>query len=136
MKLWDAIMIGTVALGALLLAMTDVSYGGDIQKVPLPDLSTLNQTQAQELAREVAEANVITSNCPDYDISDGEWTLLTGTGDLLTQRLGLDAAGYERDYMLPAFSLLDDPTACDRIGPTTGPLIGRLVAMGGSVTLQ
>ena len=46
-------------------------------------------------------------------------------------RLGLDASSYDRNYYGPAFKLLDDPGACDRIGPTAGPLIQRLIGMGG-----
>ena len=49
-------------------------------------------------------------------------------------RLGLDAASYDRAYYGPAFKLLDDPGACDRIGPTARPLIDRLVGMGGDTT--
>ncbi len=41
------------------------------------------------------------------------------------------AAGYERAYFAPAFKLLDDPGACDRIGPEAKPLIQRLKTMGG-----
>ena len=83
------------------------------------------------LIAELAQVNVITSNCPDYAISDGEWTLITGSGDRLAARLGLDAAGYERTYFAPAFELLDDPAACDRVGPAARPLIERLKSMGG-----
>ena len=49
----------------------------------------------------------------------------------LAARLGLDAAGYERTYFAPAFKLLDDPAACDRVGPAARPLIERLKSMGG-----
>ncbi len=71
---------------------------------------------------------------PDYEITDGEWTLITGTGDLLAAKLGLDASAYDRSYYGPAFKLLDDPGACDRVGPTAKPLIQRLVGMGGGTT--
>ena len=83
------------------------------------------------LIAELANVNVITSNCPDYAISDGEWTLITGTGDRLAARLGMDAATYDKTYYAPAFKLLDDPGACDRIGPTAKPMIQRLIGMGG-----
>ena len=33
-----------------------------------------------------------------------------------------------------AFKLLDDPGACDRIGPTAKPLVQRLIGMGGGTT--
>ncbi|MDO5658447.1 MAG: hypothetical protein Q4G36_09020 [Paracoccus sp. (in: a-proteobacteria)] len=99
--------------------------------VPLPDVSGLSQDEAEKLIAALAQINVITSNCPGYEISDGEWTLLTGTGDKLAVRLGLDPATYERRYYGPAFDLLDDPEACDRIGPRARPVIDDLLRMGG-----
>lgn len=131
MKLWDALMIAALVAGALLLATAGTSRAGERLMVALPDVSGLNRTEAEALIRQLAQVNVITSHCPGYPISDGEWTLLTGTGDLLAQRLGLDPGSYERTYFGPAFQLLDDPSACDRIGPQARPLIDRLTAMGG-----
>ena len=49
-------------------------------------------------------------------------------------RLGLDARSYDQKYYGPAFKLLEDPGACDRIGPTAKPLIRRLIQMGGGTT--
>ena len=121
--------VATVA-GALAMMSGAALAGGGVT-VQLPDVSGLSETEAKSLIAELAQVNVITSNCPDYAISDGEWTLITGTGDRLAARLGLDAAGYERTYYAPAFKLLDDPGACDRIGPEAKPLIQRLKAMGG-----
>ena len=46
----------------------------------------------------------------------------------------MDAATYDKTYYAPAFKLLDDPGACDRIGPQAKPLIARLKAMGGDTT--
>lgn len=131
MKLWDAIMIAVVAAGSLMLITADASLGDEALTVPLPDVSGLDRRDAELLARHLAEVNVITSNCRDHRITDGEWTLLIGTGDLLAQQLGLDPTSYERDYFGPAFALLDDPSACDRIGPQARPLIDRLIGMGG-----
>lgn len=102
--------------------------------VQLPDVSSLSESEATSLIAELATVNVITSNCPDYEISNGEWTLITGTGDRLAARLGLDAATYDRRFYGPAFKLLDDPESCDRIGPTARPLIKRLIGMGGGTT--
>ncbi len=121
--------VATVA-GALAMMSGAALAGGGVT-VQLPDVSGLSETEAKSLIAELAQVNVITSNCPDYAISDGEWTLITGTGDRLAGRLGLDAAGYERAYFAPAFKLLDDPGACDRIGPEAKPMIQRLKAMGG-----
>ena len=124
--------VATVA-GALAI-MSGVALAGGGVTVQLPDVSGLSEAEAKSLIAELAQVNVITSNCPDYAISDGEWTLITGTGDRLAARLGLDAAGYERTYYAPAFKLLDDPGACDRIGPTAKPLIQHLKSMGGGTT--
>lgn len=131
MKLWDAIMIGTVALGAVLLASSQMVFGQDRIEVPLPDITQLSETDARNLARSIGEANVITSSCHDYQISGGEWTLLAGTADLLADQLGMDPAEYDQAFNAPAYALLDDPAACDRIGPQATLLIARLVAMGG-----
>lgn len=132
MKLWDAIMIGTVALGATLVAGAQTVFGQDRVEVPLPDVSQLDEAEATELARRIGEVDVITSNCQDFGISGGEWTLLAGTGDLLARKLGLDPAEYDRQFNAPAYALLDDPEACDRLGPDAKPLIGQLVEMGGA----
>lgn len=132
MKLWDAIMIGTVVAGTLLLATADVSFGEGGGPVPLPDISALSEDEADSLARDLARVDVITSNCAGYAVTDDEWRLLSGTGDLLAARLGLDPATYQRDYVGPAFDLLDDPSACDRIGPQARPLLNRLEEMGGA----
>lgn len=122
----------TTAVALILTAGTALADGG--VTVELPDVSGLDDSQARALISELANVNVITSNCPGYEISDGEWTLITGTGDRLAVKLGLDATRYDKQYYAPAFKLLDDPSACDRIGPTALPLIQRLVGMGGGTT--
>ncbi|MBD9526035.1 MULTISPECIES: hypothetical protein [Paracoccus] len=124
---------GALALSAgMTLAGMALADGG--VTVQLPDVSGLSADQAKALIAELANVNVITSNCPGYEVTDGEWTLITGTGDKLADKLGLDATTYDRSYYGPAFKLLDDPEACDRIGPTAKPLIQRLIGMGGGTT--
>ena len=119
-------------LAAAMLAFSALPLlAQDQVTVPLPDVSGLSQDEAERLIAALAQINVITSNCPGYEITDGEWTLLTGTGDMLAARLGLDPATYERRYYGPAFDLLDDPEACDRIGPRARPVIDDLLRMGG-----
>ena len=122
------------AVAGALAIVSGAALAGGGMTVQLPDISGLSDPEAKSLIAELAQVNVITSNCPDYAISDGEWTLITGTGDRLAARLGLDAAGYERTYYAPAFKRLDDPGACDRIGPTAKPLIQHLKSMGGGTT--
>jgi len=122
-------------LAAALLALAaGGAFAEAAMTVPLPDTSGLPQDQARALIAELAQVNVITSNCPGYPVSDAEWTLIAGTGDQLAAQLGLDAQEYDRQFYGPAFKLLDDPAACDRIGPRAQPLIARLKAMGGGTT--
>lgn len=122
--------IFALAIGAL-AGLADAAMAGGGITVQLPDVSGLSDMQAKSLIAELANVNVVTSNCPDYAITDGEWTLITGTGDRLAAKLGLDATTYERTYYAPAFRLLDDPATCDRVGPSAKPLIQRLIGMGG-----
>ncbi len=121
----------TFAYATAIATMAGAALAAGGITVQLPDVSGLPEAEAKALIAELANVNVITSNCADYAITDGEWTLITGTGDRLAARLGLDASSYDRNYYGPAFKLLDDPGACDRIGPTAGPLIQRLIGMGG-----
>jgi hypothetical protein len=138
MKSWDVIITVTVTAGAILLGATAWAQGadgvpGDRLVVPLPDISGLNDTQAKDLARDLAQANVITSNCPEYDVSDGVWQLMTGTTDALTAKLGLDPIAYDREYFRPAFNLMDDANACQTLGPDVQGTVDRLIAMGGDI---
>ena len=119
---------------AFLAIATGAAWADGGMTVPLPDTSGLSQDQARALITELAQVNVITSNCPAYPVSDAEWTLIAGTGDKLAAQLGLDASAYDKQFYGPAFQLLDDPGACDRIGPRAQPLIARLKAMGGGTT--
>lgn len=99
--------------------------------VPLPNLQGITEADAEKLIAALAQVNVIASNCPDYHITDGEWTLLVGTGDMLAKGLGLDPEAYDETYYGPAFRMLEDPGACDRIGPRARPIIDDLIKMGG-----
>jgi hypothetical protein len=77
-------------------------------------------------------AVVMAQNCPSYGVSPGEWTLLTGTGDVLAIKLGLGIAEYDRRFWRPAFAELDRPGACGRGGPKVQLLVQRLIALGGA----
>lgn len=128
-RLLAALLAAVSAIGA-----TTIPVRADTKvAVPLPDLSGISEDDAERLLAALAQINVITSNCPDYRISDGEWMLLTGTGDMLAARLGIDPATYDRRYYGPAFRMMEDPGACDRIGPRARPIIDDLIAMGGGV---
>ncbi|WP_299361969.1 hypothetical protein [uncultured Paracoccus sp.] len=132
-----AILAGvlTAAVGAGAAGLTaHPAHADGGMTVQLPDVSGLPEEEAKALLSQLAQVNVITSNCPGYPISDAEWTLVTGTSDRLAARLGLDPQAFDSTYYGPAFKLLDDPDACDRVGPTAGQLIDRLVALGGGTT--
>lgn len=130
----NAWMTAFCATAVALPLAGSVAYADGGMTVQLPDVSGLSESDSKALIAELATVNVITANCADYEITNGEWTLITGTGDQLAAKLGLDPAEYDRQYYGPAFKLLDDPASCDKIGPTAAPLIKRLVGMGGGTT--
>lgn len=123
---WPALR---AAMLALVLALPGAVAAQQGAAIPPPRLHGISQDDAEKLMAVLAQINVVTSNCPDYRVSDAEWMLLITTGDMLARRLGIDADSYERDYYGPAFRALDDPGACDRIGPTARPLIDDLIAL-------
>lgn len=135
MKRWTVMVMSAAVMGALIspaAAQGVDGVPGDRLVVPLPDVSGLDDAQAQDLLRDLAQMNVITSECPDHDVTDPEWQLMTDTTDALMGRLGIDAITYDREYFRPAFNLMDDPASCDRLGPEAPALIARLEEMGGS----
>ena len=123
--------IATIATTLLLLA-TPALADGKIY-VQLPDLSDFGGEEAEALLTEVVLANVISSNCPDFSVSDEEWSLLTDSADILARgRLGLSVDDYDSQYYGPAFAALDEADACATNGPDVQPVIEKLVEMGGS----
>lgn len=124
-------MLAAAMAIAVMLGGTPAVLADGGMTVTMPDTSRLSEGQARDLIARLAQVNVITSNCPAYAVTDGEWTLITGTGDQLAAQLGLDASAYDKEFYGPAFQLLDDPGACDRIGPTARGLIAELKSMGG-----
>ncbi|WP_252926716.1 hypothetical protein [Paracoccus sp. 08] len=133
MTRWTVLMIAAAAaLTQPALAQTSDGVPGDRVVVPLPDVSGLSDDEAQALARDVAQMTVITAECPEHDVSGPEFQLMAGTTDALTERLGLDPVSYDRDYVRPAFAVVEEADACDRLGPRVPELIARLEGMGGS----
>jgi hypothetical protein len=123
-----------LALLAALCATPALADGG--LTVPLPDpalLAALSDAQAEDLLEAVVTANVISSNCPDFPITDGEGALLVGTADILAyDMLQLGTEAYDARFYGPAFALLDDPAACASRGPEIAGLLQLLIDMGGS----
>ena len=99
--------------------------------VTLPTLPPMAQAASVALIDRLVVANVVSSNCPGFEITDGEWGLLTGTADLIAASLGLDPAGYDAAFYGPAFDLLDDPATCATKGPDVRGAIDAVIALGG-----
>jgi hypothetical protein len=101
--------------------------------VQLPDLSGFSGAEAETLLERAVLANVVSSNCPDFAISDEEWSLLTDSADILARgRLGLSIDDYDASYYGPAFAALDHPALCGEAGPDVQPVLDLLVELGGS----
>lgn len=99
--------------------------------VQLPRADAIAAAASPDFLHELVNANIIGSNCPGFELTDGEWTLLTGSADLVAAQLGLTTDVYDMHYFSPAFDLLDQPGSCKEIGPTIPRLIDRLKSMGG-----
>jgi hypothetical protein len=121
-----AILATSLALAAPALA------DGKIY-VQLPDLSGLDGAEAEAFLSEVVLANVISSNCPDFPVTDEEWSLLVDSADILAhEQLRLSVDDYDSQYYGPAFATLDKADACATHGPDVQPTLDRLVELGGS----
>lgn len=122
-----------LVLFATSLALTVPALADGKIYVQLPDLSGIKGAEAEALLDEVVLANVISSNCPDFAVTDEEWSLLTDSADILArEQLGLSVDNYDSQYYGPAFAALDRADACASHGPDVQPLIDRLVELGGS----
>lgn len=117
---------------ALLLLATPALADGKIY-VQLPDLSGITGAEAEALLSEVVLANVVSSNCPDFAVSDEEWSLLTDSADILArEQLRLSVEEYDSQFYGPAFAAMERPETCGEAGPDVQPVLDRLVALGGS----
>ena len=118
-------------LGAVLLA-TPALADGKIY-VQLPDLSSYQGKVAEDFLSQVVLANIVSSNCPGFEITEEEWSLLTDSADILArENLKLSVDAYDADYYQPAFAALDEADTCASKGPTVQPIIDELVNLGGS----
>ena len=119
-------------LAATLLLAAPALADGKIY-VQLPDLTSFGGAEAEAFLSEVVLANVVSSNCPDFAVTEEEWSLLTDSADILARgqlRLSVDA--YDSQYYGPAFAALDQADACATHGPDVQPTIEKLVELGGS----
>jgi hypothetical protein len=99
--------------------------------VKLPPDDAIQGVASRDLLAELVQANVTGMNCPDFMLTDGEWTLITGTADKVAAVLGIDTNAYDADFYGPAFASLDKAGTCAAEGPKIRPLIDRLIGMGG-----
>ena len=118
---------------AVALALPGAALADGGVAVPLADVSGFSDAQAEALLGALVTANVVSSNCVDWAIADGEWALVTGSADRLAYEvLGLSVDDYDARFYGPAFRLLDDPATCAARGPEVRGLIELLVDLGGS----
>lgn len=121
-----------LGLAALLFGASPALADGKIY-VQLPDLSGVEGAEAEALLKQAVTANVVSSNCADFAVTEAEWSLLVDSADILAYtRLGLDTDGFDTDYYKPAFALLDDKGACAKYGPAVEPTLAKLVDFGGA----
>lgn len=99
--------------------------------VTLPTVPDMAQADMVTTLDRLVVANVVSSNCAAFGVDPGEWGLLTGTADILAERLGLDAAAYDAAFYGPAFDLLDQPGTCAERGPDVEAVLGLIAEWGG-----
>jgi hypothetical protein len=122
-----------LAATALCLTLANPALADGKIYVQLPDLSDWKGEEAEIFLKDVVLANVVSSNCPGFEITDEEWSLLTDSADLLARgQLGLSTDDYDAGYYSPAFDALDEPDTCAEAGPEVQIILDKLVAMGGS----
>lgn len=127
-------MIKKTLVAGLLLAVGVQQAAADGKIfVQLPDLSIYEGFQAEEFLKRVVLANVVSSNCTGYEITEEEWSLLTDSADLLAYgQLKLTTDDYDTYFYKPAFNALDEAGTCDREGPGVEEVLSELVEQGGS----
>lgn len=122
-----------LAATAVCLALANPTLADGKIYVQLPDLSSWKGEEAEIFLKEVVLANVVSSNCPGFEITDEEWSLLTDSADLLARgQLGLSVDDYDAKYYSPAFDALNDPDTCAEFGPEVQITIDKLLSFGGS----
>lgn len=117
-------------LGAVALVQP-VSADGKVY-VQLPDLYSYQGAAAAALLNRLVLANVVSSNCEGFAVTDAETWLLLDTADIVAVQLGLDTDLYDGDYYRPAFAALVEEATCPTEGPKVELTLQELVAHGGS----
>lgn len=122
------------AAATVMLCATPTLADGKIY-VQLPDLSSYEGQRAEDFLYQVVLANVVSSNCAGFEVTDEEWSLLTDAADLLAYgQLKLDTNSYDDNFYDPAFAALDKAGTCESEGPNVENVLNELVQQGGSRT--
>jgi len=123
-----AMMTGLVLVASASGALAD----GKIY-VQLPDLGSYSGAEAEAFLERVVLANVVSSNCAGYEVTDEEWSLLTDSADILAYgQLKLSVDDYDAKFYSPAFAELDKTGTCETAGPDVEKVLDALVEAGGS----
>lgn len=118
---------------ALCLAFATPAFADGKIYVQLPDLTSYRGAEAEAFLTELVLANVVSSNCAGFEVTEEEWSLLTDSADLIAYgQLGLSVDATDADYYGPAFNALDEANTCANEGPKVEPILARLVELGGS----
>lgn len=123
-------MLMIAGLGAVLSAAPALADGKIY--VQLPDLASYPAERSEGFLREIVVANVVSSNCPGYEVTDAEWSLLTDSAHILVKQLGIAASVYNDDIYGGAFDMLDKPDTCAIEGPNVEYVLQELEDWGGS----
>ncbi|RYE60301.1 MAG: hypothetical protein EOP20_02905 [Hyphomicrobiales bacterium] len=119
--------------GLILIAGASQAFADGKIYVQLPDLSSYTDHRAEEFLEQVVLANVVSSNCAGFEITDEEWSLLTDSADLLAYgQLKLTTDDYDNYFYKPAFAALDEAGTCEEKGPGVEQVLSELVEQGGS----
>lgn len=126
MKIAPLVLAASVCLAAPALADGKVY-------VQLPDMSYFGGEIGEDFLYQLVLANVVSSNCPGFEVTDAEWSLLTDSADLLAYgELKLGTNDFDNLFYDPAFAALDEPTTCAEEGPAVEEILTELVEHGGS----
>lgn len=124
-----------LATTALCLALATPALADGKIYVQLPDLTAYRGAEAEAFLAELVMANIVSSNCAGYEVTEEEWSLLTDSADLVAYgQLGLSVDDYDARYYMPAFDALDRPDTCAAEGPKVEPMLEKLVEYGGART--
>lgn len=124
-----------LSAASLCLAFAVPAHADGKIYVQLPDLSAYRGAEAEAFLVDLVMANIVSSNCAGFAVTEEDWSLLTDSADLLAYgQLGLSVDDYDSAYYSPAFSALDAADTCAENGPKVEPILDKLVDLGGERT--